>query len=87
MCLDLDPIQMSTIGFLAEMILESSKLLTMYVNGGFENREQLVCTNHDFMHKSEVDHPSCIGSKPDVGFVGLHFPPHFDFGEKIQLTA
>ena len=73
MCLDLDRTQKATPDFLGEMISKYkkgvcnySKIFTMGVNG---NNEQLVCINHDFVHKSEVNPPHVqlhVNSKSDI---------------------
>ena len=65
MCPDLDHTQSSTVGFLAEMILVSTKIKWIKIQKclqwmsmeRLESHEQFVCTNHDFVHvhKSEVD--------------------------------
>ena len=60
-CPDLD--QRPTIGFLAEMIPTSTKMegrkiskcLQWMFMDGLENHEQLICINHDFVPKSQMN--------------------------------
>ena len=64
---DLDHIQKSTPGFLAEVMPRStkrkvcndSKIFTMGSMEGLADREKLVCTNHD-LHESQKSIPPLI---------------------------
>ena len=38
-------------------VINDWKMFTMAVKEGLENYEQLMCTDYNFVHKSEVDPP------------------------------
>ena len=64
LCPDVDYMQKSTTGFRQEphqevqmKYLKIPKGLQWMSMEGLENHKQLVCINHDFVHKAKVDPP------------------------------